>query len=186
VAGPQDFDVVVVGGGPAGSTLAALVAMKGARVLILEREFFPRYQIGESLLPSTIHGICRMIGVTDELAKAGFPLKRGGTFRWGSSPEPWTFSFSVSPRISSPTSFAYQVERSKFDKILLDNARRVGAQVREGSSVIGVIDDGDRVSGVRYTDEDGVEHEVRARFVVDASGNKSRLHQQVKALAGRT
>ena len=175
----KDFDVIVVGGGPGGSTLATLVAMQGHRVLLLESEFFPRYQIGESLLPSTVHGICRLTGVADELAKAGFPLKRGGTFKWGSSPEPWTFSFSVSPRVASPTSFAFQVERSKFDHILLNNARRAGVEVREGCSVSDVVDGAERVGGVRYVDAGGDEHEVSATFVVDASGNKSRIYQRV-------
>lgn len=172
----EQFDVVVVGGGPAGSTLASLVTMKGARVLLLEREVFPRYQIGESLLPSTVHGVCRMLGVTDELAAAGFPVKRGGTFRWGARPEPWTFSFAVSPRVASPTSYAYQVERAKFDKILLDNAARLGVDVRQGCTVHDVLADDERVHGVRYTDADGNERQATARFVVDASGNTSRLH----------
>lgn len=175
----EAFDVVVVGGGPGGSTLAALVAKQGHSVLILEKEFFPRYQIGESLLPSTVHGICGLTGAADELAKAGFPVKRGGTFRWGANPEPWTFSFSISPRMAGPTSTAYQVERSKFDKILLDNARRLGAVVREGCAVSDVLEGDDRVTGVRYTDDQGVSHEVSARFVVDASGNKSRLNQRI-------
>ncbi|MFE9997320.1 tryptophan 7-halogenase [Streptomyces avermitilis] len=175
----EEFDVVVVGGGPAGSTLAALVAMQERRVLVLEKEFFPRHQIGESLLPSTVHGVCRLTGVADELAKAGFPRKRGGTFRWGASPDPWTFAFSVSPRMTGPTSFAYQVERSKFDKILLDHAGRVGAEVREGCAVSDVIADEERVRGVRYTDADGVEREVHATYIVDASGNMSRLHGKV-------
>lgn len=175
----EEFDVVVVGGGPAGSTLAALVAKQGHSVLVLEKEVFPRYQIGESLLPSTIHGICRLTGAADELAKAGFPLKRGGTFRWGANPEPWTFEFAVSPRMAGPTSTAYQVERSKFDEILLKNARRVGAQVREECEVLDVVEDGDRVTGVRYTDGQGVERHAKAKFVVDASGNKSRLYKQV-------
>ncbi|MFJ8795273.1 tryptophan 7-halogenase [Streptomyces sp. NPDC102462] len=175
----EEFDVVVVGGGPAGSTLAALVAMRGHRVLVLEKEFFPRHQIGESLLPSTVHGVCRMIGVADELAKAGFPRKRGGTFKWGANPEPWTFSFAVSPRMQGPTSYAYQVERSRFDEILLNNARRVGAEVREGCAVVDVVADDERVRGVRYTDADGTERRALAEFVVDASGNRSRVHQRV-------
>lgn len=172
----EEFDVIAVGGGPAGSTLSSLVAMRGARVLLLEREFFPRYQIGESLLPATVHGVCRMIGVTDELAKAGFPVKRGGTFRWGSRPEPWTFSFAVSPRMASPTSYAYQVERATFDKILLDNAARLGVDVRQGCMVQDLLDDGERVRGVRYTDAEGNKRQAHARFVVDSSGNTSRLH----------
>src|SRR5580698_2821292 len=112
----EDADVVVVGGGPAGSTVATLLAMQGRRVILVEKEKFPRYQIGESLLPSTIHGICRLTGVADELAKAEFVRKRGGTFRWGANEEPWTFAFSVSPKMAGETSYAYQVERSKFDE----------------------------------------------------------------------
>src|SRR5689334_15264831 len=93
----DDVDVVVVGGGPAGSTLASLVAKRGHRVVLLEKETFPRYQIGESLLPSTVHGICRLTGVADEVARAGFVRKRGGTLKWGANPEPWTLAFADSP-----------------------------------------------------------------------------------------
>jgi halogenation protein CepH len=175
----EEFDVVVVGGGPAGSTLAALVAMQGHRALILEKEMFPRYQIGESLLPSTIHGVCRLLGVTDEIAQAGFTRKRGGTFRWGSSPDPWNFSFAVSPKMAGATSFAYQVERMKFDQILLDNARRRGVDVREMCSVTEVADGGDRIQGVHYSDASGNNRLALARYVVDASGNRSRIYSSV-------
>ncbi|MEU8196730.1 tryptophan 7-halogenase [Microbispora amethystogenes] len=175
----EEFDVVVVGGGPGGATLAALVAMQGHRVLVLEKETFPRYQIGESLLPSTIHGVCKMIGVTDALEAAGFTHKKGGTFRWGAKPEPWTFSFSVSPKIASSTSYAYQVERSKFDKILLDNAVSKGAEVRFRTQVGDVIEEDGRVVGVTYSGEDGAERRAYARFVVDASGNGSRIYKRV-------
>lgn len=96
----EEFDVVVVGGGPAGSTLAALVAMQGHKVLILEKEKFPRYQIGESLLPSTVHGVCRLLGLTEEIEQAGFTRKRGGTFKWGSNPDPWKFVFAISPKMA--------------------------------------------------------------------------------------
>lgn len=174
----EEFDVVVAGGGPGGSTVAALVAMRGHRVLLLEKEVFPRYQIGESLLPATVHGVCRMLGVTDELAEAGFPVKRGGTFRWGARPEPWTFSFGVSSRMTGSTSFAYQVERARFDQILLNNAKRKGVVVRENRTATEVVEDGERVTGLRYTDPGGAEREVSARFVIDASGNKSRLYSR--------
>lgn len=175
----EQFDVVVVGGGPGGSSLASLVSMQGHRVLLLEKETFPRYQIGESLLPSTVHGICRMLGVTEELAQAGFPQKSGGTFRWGSNPTPWNFTFSISPKIAGPTSFAYQVERSKFDKILLDNAERKGVDVRQNCTVQDVIERDGRVVGVTYTDIDGNERQAYGTYVVDASGNASRIYKRV-------
>ncbi|MEU6670086.1 FAD-dependent oxidoreductase [Streptomyces sp. NPDC046727] len=175
----HDFDVVVVGGGPGGSSASAFVAMQGHRVLLLEKEQFPRHQIGESLLPSTVHGICRLLGVSEELSRAGFMVKRGGTFRWGSNAEPWTFDFALSPKFAGHTSFAYQVERMKFDKLLLDNARRKGVDVRERSTVVDIVEDGGRVRGVVYDDEHGVRHEVSAHFVVDASGNQSRLQGRI-------
>jgi FAD-dependent halogenase len=175
----EDADVVVIGGGPGGSTLASLIAMQKHRVVVLEKEKFPRWQIGESLLPSTVHGVCRLTGVLDEVERAGFTVKRGGTQRWGASPEPWTFSFSVSPKLTGETSYAYQVERSKFDKILLDHARKMGADVREQCSVTGAIKDEERVRGVAYTDAEGTSHEVHAKYVVDASGNRSKIYQEV-------
>lgn len=178
-AAEESFDVVVVGGGPAGATAATVVAMRGHRVLLLEKEVFPRYQIGESLLPSTVHGICRMLGVADEMGRAGFQLKRGGTFRWGSNPQPWLFSFALSPRLADPTATALQVERSRFDEILLRNAARKGVDVREGAPVTGVVTDSGRVSGVRYLMPNGTQRAARARYVVDASGNTSRIHGEV-------
>jgi FAD-dependent halogenase len=175
----QDLDLIVVGGGPAGSSVSTFVAMQGRNVLLLEKEHFPRYQIGESLLPSTIHGICLMLGVGDEIKEAGFMLKRGGTFRWGQNPEPWTFAFALSPKMAGPTSYAYQVERMKFDDILLNNAKRKGVDVREGCSVTDLIHEENRVVGVRYVDEGGQEHEARARYVAVAAGNTSQLHRKL-------
>lgn len=175
----EQCDVVVIGGGPGGSTVATMVAMQGWKVVLLERERFPRYQIGESLLPSTIHGICVMLGVSEELKRANFTYKLGGTFRWGKNDAPWTFNFGSSSVMAGPRSFAYQVERSKFDNILLENARRKGVDVREECTVKDVIEENGRVVGVRYADKDGVESTIRARFVADASGNTSRIAQRV-------
>ncbi|MDF0531176.1 tryptophan 7-halogenase [Tsukamurella sp. 8F] len=175
----EEVDLVVVGGGPAGSTIASLVAMQGHRVILLEKENFPRYQIGESLLPGTIHGICKLLGVTEELAQQSFPVKRGGVFKWGVNPTPWKFNFALSPNFPAPTSTAYQVERMKFDDILLRNARRLGVDAREGATVIDIVEDGDRVHGVRYVDESGVERVIESKFVADASGNTSRIHGKI-------
>lgn len=175
----QQFDVIVVGGGPGGSTTATLIAKAGHRVLLLEKERFPRYQIGESLLPSTVHGVCAMLGVTKELEQANFPVKRGGTFRWGSNPDPWTFTFALSRKLAGPTSTAYQVDRERFDKILLDNARRHGVEVREEHQVLALEEDGGRVRGVRFRDADGAEHTERASYVVVAAGNTDGLHKKV-------
>ncbi|MBN6038361.1 tryptophan 7-halogenase [Amycolatopsis sp. 195334CR] len=172
-----DHDVIVVGGGPGGSTAAGLTAAEGHRVLLLDQETFPRYQIGESLLPATVHGICAMLGLREEIERAGFVRKRGGTFRWGTNPEPWTFTFATSERMAGPTSYAYQVERTRFDSMLLDNAARLGADVRQGHRVLGTIREDGRVRGVRYLDDTGRERLATARFVVDASGHGSRLHQ---------
>jgi FAD-dependent halogenase len=175
----EDADVVIIGGGPGGSTLASLVAMQKHRVVVLEREKFPRWQIGESLLPSTIHGVCRLTGVLDDVARAGFTVKRGGTQRWGANPEPWTFSFSASQKMSGQTSYAYQVERSRFDKILLDHAGKMGADVREQCAVTGIISDEQRVRGVSYTDAEGNPRQIQSSYVVDASGNRSRTYREV-------
>ncbi|MFJ2236590.1 tryptophan 7-halogenase [Streptomyces sp. NPDC087859] len=172
----QEYDLIVVGGGPAGSTAATVVARRGHRVLLLERETFPRYQIGESLLPATVHGLCRILGVADEVQQAGFTLKRGGTLRWGRDPEPWQFSFAMTPRVPEPTATAFQVERSRFDEILLRGARRAGVEVREGSPVRRVVADDERVRGVEYTDTDGNSRTAHAPYVIDASGNTSRIH----------
>jgi FAD-dependent halogenase len=175
----EHVDVVVVGGGPGGSTLASLVAMQGHRVVLLEKEKFPRYQIGESLLPSTVHGVCRLTGVCDELENAGFTKKRGGTYRWGANPAAWTFAFAASSKMPSSTSYAYQVERRKFDEILLNHARNLGADVRESSPVTDVISDDKRVRGVSYTDADGNAREILSTYVVDASGSQSRIYKNI-------
>ncbi len=175
----ERYDLIVAGGGPAGATLAALVAMRGQRVLLLEKEHFPRYQIGESLLPATVHGICRLLGVSDELEAGRFIVKHGGTFRWGSNPEPWTFEFRDLPAFSHGNSYAYQVERMRFDAILLNNARRAGVDVHEGCSAIDIVVGQSRVQGIRYTDDDGRVRTALARFVADACGHRSRIYRRM-------
>jgi FAD-dependent halogenase len=171
------FDLIVAGGGPAGSTVSTLVARQGHRVLLLERERFPRYQIGESLLPITVHGVCALLGVLDEVKRAGFVVKYGSIFRWGRNEAPWQFTFgAVADMARAGADYAFQVERSRFDQILLDNARRSGVDVREQCTVEDILVEDARVTGVRYVDADGRRHTVRARFVAGASGHSSSLH----------
>lgn len=172
----EHFDVVVIGGGPSGSTVSTLTAMQGHRVLLLDRVQHPRYSIGESLLPSTIHGIVPILGVSDEIKRANFQKKFGGFCKWGASPDPWTFHFARA--LTDPTGYAYQVERSKFDAILINNAKRKGVDVRQQHSVQEIIEESGRVVGVRFQGPDG-EHIARARMVVDCSGHTTRFHEQV-------
>lgn len=177
--GQGAVDCIVVGGGPAGSTAATLIAMQGHNVTLLERELQPKYKIGESLLPSTIHGICPLLGVSEELKKANFVLKRGGTFRWGINPKPWTFNFASSPKMAGPTSTAYQVERIVFDRILLENARHKGVNVRPGCKVTDTIEEHGRVVGLQFMNERGELESLRAAHTVDASGYESTLAHKV-------
>lgn len=170
-----ECDAVVIGGGPGGSTAATFIAMHGHRVVLLEKQTMPAYKIGESLLPATIHGICPMLGVSEAIEAAGFTPKRGGTFCWGKGRTTWQFLFSASSKMPGPTSMAYQVERMKFDKILLDNAAQKGADVREEHQATGPIVENDRVVGIEYTDGSGVNRAAKCRYVVDASGHQSRI-----------
>ena len=158
-------DVVVIGGGPAGSVAATLLADAGHRVLVLERERFPRYHIGESLLSATLP-ILDTIGATPAIERHGFLRKPGGTFQWGRQREPWSFWFREDP---GGRPYAFQVVRAEFDRLLLDNARAHGADVREEHTVTGVDTDGD-TPVVRARSVGGAELHLAPRFVVDASG----------------
>lgn len=177
-ANGDEFDVIVVGGGPGGSTVGSFVAKQGHRVLLLERERFPRYSIGESLLPVTVNGICKLLGVRDKIDNANFMRKYGGTWRWGREQALWSFAFEENEQLHlEKFDYAYQVERSRFDEILLRHAQELGVDVREEHAVTGVVHEDGRVAGVRYTEASGVEKTARARFVVDASGHQSSLHR---------
>src|SRR5262245_39210763 len=134
-----DFDVAIIGGGPAGSVAAGFLAQSGHRVLLCERERFPRYHIGESTLSATMP-ILEALGVMPAIETAGFIRKPGGTFIWGSDREPWSFFFGEDP---GGRPHAYQVVRSQFDDILLKHAAHLGAEVREGHAVQAIDFDAD-------------------------------------------
>lgn len=164
-------DVVVIGGGPGGSTTATMLARKGLRVLLLERERFPREHIGESLLPASMP-VLEELGVLPAVRAAGFVEKWGATMVWGSEPHPWSWYFrETNPRYPH----TYQVWRPRFDQILLDNSRAHGVDVREGHHVQEVLFEGDRAVGVRYAADGAGAGVARAQFVVDASGQNALL-----------
>ncbi len=169
------FDLIVIGGGPGGSTLASFVAMAGHSVLLLEKERFPRHQIGESLLPATVHQIAQLLGVKKKIADSGFVVKRGATFSWGTMPETlWTMNFGRLPAdqvlLPPDAPFAYNVPRHEFDALLLDNSADKGVDVRQGCTVSELISEDGRVVGVRYTDAAGQAQEARATYVAITTG----------------
>lgn len=175
----ETFDLIVVGGGPGGSTLASLVAAEGHNVLLLEKDKHPRYQIGESLLPNTL-GVCKMLGVLPQVERAGFTPKTGGIWYWGRNQEGFGFDFGELPGARRfGKNWSYQVERRKFDKILIDHAKKTGVTVRERREVLGLLEEDGRIVGVRYRDPGGKKREARARYVADAGGNGAQLHKHV-------
>lgn len=172
------YDVVIIGGGPGGSTTASLLLQyqPTLKVLIAERERFPREHVGESQLPQ-IGSVLDEMGIWDEVERAGFPVKIGATFRWGQQKELWDFNlvppeaFEGQPR---PGKFegvrrgtAFQVDRAKYDDMLLRHAQKQGCDVMEGIAVREVLHADDEVQGLRLSNGET----VTGRSYVDASGH---------------
>ena len=172
-----DFDAVIVGGGPAGSTAGAYLAQAGMRVLIVEKERFPRFHIGESLMP-VANSVLRETGAWDKVERAGFVRKYGAEFHVGNRsalPRHVEFAQGMVPGLE----YTYQVERSRFDLLLLEHAAELGCTVRQET----------RVTAVRPTSHDGYEvtlgtagETVRCAYLIDASG-RDRLFDKPIATA---
>lgn len=170
-------DVIVIGSGPAGATCSAILAQLGRRVLLLEREKFPRFHIGESLMPLTF-GPMKRTGMIDKLRASNFVRKESVQFitDTGKLSQPFYFS-QTHPHQSSQT---WQVLRSEFDQLLMDTARENGVTVREQTHVADVLFDGPRAVGVRARFLDNAEqHDLFASVIVDASGTNAILSKKL-------
>ncbi len=172
---PDQTDVAVIGGGPAGATAATLIAQRGFRVQLFERERFPRFHIGESLIPET-YWVLRRLNMLPKMRQSHFVEKRSVQFinENGKLSEPFIF-FQNKPHECSQT---WQVLRSEFDEMMLTNAAEHGVQVHQGARVLDVLFEGERAVGVKVQLEDGGQCAVRARVVVDASGQSSLIQNR--------
>lgn len=165
---PKDsYDAIVIGGGPAGSSAAATLAMKGRRVVLLEKEKFPRYHIGESLLPYCYYTLER-IGMLEKMQRSHFVKKYSVQFvnARGKASHPFYFF----EQLHHEASQTWQVLRSEFDQLLLDNARDKGVAVHEETAARDFLHENGRVTGVKAVNKDGETREFHAPITIDASG----------------
>src|SRR3989442_2231943 len=167
----NDFDALIIGAGPAGTSAAATLAEHGHRVLIIEREKFPRYHVGESMLPFTFQPLDRL-GLIGKMRASQFVKKYSVQFIApnGKASQPFYFFNRYDRDTIAQT---WQVLRSEFDQMLVDNARDKGAHVIEETEVTALLRDGGRVTGVCARGKDGQRHEFHAPITLDCSGKES-------------
>jgi flavin-dependent dehydrogenase len=173
----QRYDVIVIGGGPAGSTVATLVAQEGRRVLLLERDPEPRFKIGESLVPASYWTFERL-GMLEKLKTSHFPKKHSVQFysQSGKASAPFYF-YENDPHESSMT---WQVLRSEFDEMLLENAQERGVKVRRGVSVHSVSFEKDRAVGVRAKFANQGILDLTGKVIVDSTGQSALISRRLK------
>ena len=169
--------MVVIGGGPAGSTVSTLIAQKGYRVKLFEREKFPRFHIGESLIPET-YWVLERLKMLPKMRKSCFVQKHSVQFvnANGKLSAPFYF-FDNKPHECSQT---WQVVRSEFDLMMLRNAEEQGVEVHEEARVLDVIFEDGKAVGVKVQKKDGSPQEIMASVVIDASGQSTMLQNRLK------
>jgi flavin-dependent dehydrogenase len=170
-------DVVVIGGGPAGATVSTLLAQQGCRVQLFEREKFPRFHIGESLIPET-YWVLQRLNMLPKMQQSHFVKKFSVQFVNANNKLSAPFYFwDNKPHECSQT---WQVVRSEFDQMMLDNAREHGVDVHEEVRVVEVLWEGDRAVGIKIRPKDAPDREVRATVVVDASGQNGLIQNKLR------
>jgi flavin-dependent dehydrogenase len=172
-----EYDVIVAGGGPGGAALATFLSRSGRRCLVLDQGKFPRYHIGESLIPHT-YGIFQRLGLLEKLKGSEFPLKHSVRFvaRDGKESAPFYFSETI----PGPGAVTWQVERGEFDRLMLDHARENGVEVRDRTLADSVIFENGRATGVIAVQENGEKSTLTGKVVVDASGRSCLIGNQLK------
>src|SRR5271156_5293608 len=169
-------EILVMGGGPAGSTAAALLSRLGRKVILLEKAHHPRFHIGESLLPMNLP-LFERLGVLEKVRALGV-FKPGADFEADNERGYNTYAFARAIGRSPP--HAYQVWRQDFDKMLFDHARECGADAREGHEVDKVEQSGSRETRLDVRTDEGRSYTIQARYVVDASGRDAFLSAKKK------
>ena len=175
-----DLDVIIIGGGPGGATLASLLAMGGYRALVVEKDIHPRDHVGESITPST-NPIFKRIGFLEKMEDAGFVHKPGACWTAARSPAGKFVAIRLGefPPPDATQLYTYNVERDVFDAMLLRHAHELGAKVLQGVTAQHVIFEEGRAVGVRVKVTDGWERDLRAKFVIDASGRRCLIANQL-------
>jgi flavin-dependent dehydrogenase len=174
---PSSYDVIVIGGGPAGTTLAALLQRQGHTCLVLNSSTFPRYHMGESLIPHT-YGTLERLGLLPKMRASHFPVKHSVRFvgRSGAEADPFYFSETI----EGESAQTWQVERSEFDEMCLNLALEAGANVHMGARVLKVLFEAEQAVGASVQfDGDQQPRAIRAKVIVDASGRATVLGKQL-------
>jgi flavin-dependent dehydrogenase len=173
----NNFDVIVMGGGPAGSTVAGILAREGRKVIVFEKEIFPRHHIGESLMTDT-YWTFRRLGVLEKLKQSPFVRKYSVQFANSAGKESRPFYFFEA--VHHESAVTWQITRAQFDHLLIDHAAEQGAVVHQGVLVKQVLFDGDQAVGVEVQMQDGTREKFFAKVVVDATGQSAMLSNKFR------
>ena len=176
----ESCDVLVIGGGPSGATASALLAEKGWRVLLVEKEEYPRFHVGESLLPMNIP-IFEEMGIYDKIKEIG--LRKNGVDFYNFKQEPHHTTTYFDEALDNSYPYSYQVLRSEFDVILLDNAREKGVDVRQRTRITAMESLAAENCIFRASGNDGQELRISARYVIDASGRDTFLSRKLSLIS---